>query len=135
VTGLDDSSSTFDLQAQAQSDRSASHIARRQRSWQRLLARAETSSFLRPSGTVLPIFTWLGYELFPLFPAPSRTRLTEKFDRLFAAISVSPLEMFSAFVEWLVLAQLLATLLGTERARAVASDTTVRAARKIVYRR
>jgi hypothetical protein len=53
----------------------------------------------------------------PLFPVLSRTRLDDKFRYLFAAVSISPLETFSYFVEWLVVAQLLENVLGAERIR------------------
>jgi hypothetical protein len=66
---------------------------------------------------VLLFYTWLAYQAFPLFPALSRTRLAEKFRVLFADASVSPLETFTYFVEWLVVAQLLESVLGSERTR------------------
>jgi len=83
----------------------------------RFLARAETSKFLHPSGAVLLFYTWLAYQTFPLFPALSRTRLTEQFRNLFAHVSASPLETFTYFVEWLVVALLLESVLGPERTR------------------
>ena len=81
----------------------------------RFLARAEKANFLHPSGAVLLFYTWLAYQAFPLFPALSRTRLAEKFRALFADASVSPIETFTYFVEWLVVAQLLESVLGRER--------------------
>ena len=81
------------------------------------LARAETAKFLYPSGAVLLFYTWFAYQMFPLFPALSRTKLAEKFHDLFAAVSVSPLETFTFFVEWLIVAQLLENVLGTDRTR------------------
>ena len=83
----------------------------------RFLARAEKAKFLHPSGAVLLFYTWLAYQVFPLFPALSRTRLTEKFRVLFTNLSVSPFEIFTYFVEWLVVAQLLESFLGVERTR------------------
>jgi VanZ family protein len=83
----------------------------------RFLARAETAKLLHPSGAVLLFYTWLAYQGFPLFPVLSRTRLDDKFRYLFAAVSISPLETFSYFVEWLVVAQLLENVLGVERTR------------------
>jgi VanZ family protein len=88
-----------------------------QRWLKRFLARVETAKFLHPSGAVLLFYTWLAYQGFPLFPVLSRTRLAEKFRGLFAAISVSPVEAFTYFVEWLVVAQLLESVLGEERTR------------------
>ena len=83
----------------------------------RFLAQAEKAKFLHPSGAVLLLYTWLAYQAFPLFPALSRTRLAEKFRALFADVSVSPIETFTFFVEWLVVAQLLESVLGAQRTR------------------
>jgi VanZ family protein len=83
----------------------------------RFLARAETNKLLHPSGAVLLFYTWLAYQLFPLFPALSRTRLAEKLSTLFAAASLSPLATFTYFVEWLVVAKLVETVLGGRRTR------------------
>ena len=47
----------------------------------------------------------------------SRTRLDDKVRYLLAAVSISPLQTFSYFVEWLVVAQLLENVPGVERAR------------------
>jgi glycopeptide antibiotics resistance protein/uncharacterized membrane protein YhdT len=81
----------------------------------RLLARTETSKLLHPSGAILLFYTWLAYQAFPLFPLLSRARLDAKLRAIFAAISVSPLETFTYFAEWLVAAQLLENVLGRER--------------------
>ena len=83
----------------------------------RFLARAETSKFLHPSGAMLLFYTWLAYQAFPLFPALSRTRLAEKFRVVFAQVSVTPIETFTYFVEWLIVAQLLEGVLGAKRTR------------------
>lgn len=88
-----------------------------QRWLERFLTRAQTSKFLHPSGAVLLFYTWLAYQAFPLFPALSRTKLAEKLHAVFAQVSASPLEIFTYFVEWLVVAQLLESVLGTERTR------------------
>ena len=88
-----------------------------QRWLERFLSRAQTSKFLHPSGAVLLFYTWLAYQAFPLFPALSRTSLTEKLHALFVHPSVSPLEIFTYFVEWLVVSQLLERVLGVERIR------------------
>jgi len=83
----------------------------------RFLAHAETSKFLHPSGAVLLFYTWLAYQAFPLFPALSRTRLAEKFRVVFAQVSVTPIDTFTYFVEWLIVAQLLESVLGAKRTR------------------
>jgi hypothetical protein len=66
---------------------------------------------------VLLFYTWIAYQTFLLFPALSRTQLREKLQNLFAGASISPLETFSYFVEWSVVAQLLESVLGAERTR------------------
>lgn len=88
-----------------------------QRWLERFLTRAQASKFLHPSGAVLLFYTWLAFQAFPLFPALSRTALTEKLHALFAYSSVSRLETLTYFVEWLVVGQLLETVLGIERTR------------------
>jgi VanZ family protein len=80
------------------------------------LVRAERAKLLYPSSAVLLLYTWLVYQGFPLFPVLSRTRLAEKFRDLFTG-SVSPLETFTYFVEWLIVAQLLESVLGAGRTR------------------
>src|ERR1035441_5079341 len=45
---------------------------------QRLLARRGTASPLRPSGALLLLACWLGYQLFPLFPVWGRTNLVNR---------------------------------------------------------
>ena len=81
----------------------------------RFLARVETAKLLHPSSALLLFYIWLGYQGFPLFPALSRTKLGEKLYILFAAVSISPLETFTYFVEWLIVARLLESVLGSER--------------------
>lgn len=81
------------------------------------VVRAERAKLLHPSGAILLFYTWLAFQAFPLFPVLSRTRLAEKSRDLFAVFSVSPLETFTYFVEWLVVAQLLESVLGAERTR------------------
>jgi len=83
----------------------------------RIVARAETAKFLHPSGSVLLIYTWLAYQVFPMYPALSRTRLFEKLHVLFGSVSLSPVDTFTYCVEWLVVAQLLSNALGSERTR------------------
>jgi hypothetical protein len=80
-------------------------------------ARAETAAFLRLSSTVLLFYIWLAYQGFPLLPELSRTRVVEKIRDLLAAVPVSPLETFTYFVEWLVVAELLESVLGAVRTR------------------
>ena len=81
------------------------------------ISRTQAASFLHPNGAVLLVYAWFAYQVFPLFPALSRTRLAEKLHVLFATASLSPLDTFTYFVEWLVLAQLLAAVVGKEKTR------------------
>ena len=81
------------------------------------VVRAERAKLLHPSGAMLLFYTWLTYQAFPLFPVLSRTRLGEKLQTLFASISISPIETFSYFVEWLIVARLLHCVLGPDRTR------------------
>jgi VanZ family protein len=88
-----------------------------QRWLKQTISRIETASSLHPSGAVLLVCAWLAYQVFPLFPTLSRTRLAEKLHGLFASVTLSPLDAITCFVEWLVLAQLLMAMLGTEGIR------------------
>ena len=81
------------------------------------VVRADRAKLLHPSGAMLLFYTWLGYQTFPLFPVLSVTRVAQKFGLFFADVSVTPLATFTYFVEWLVVAQLLETVLGAERRR------------------
>lgn len=88
-----------------------------QRWLERNISRTETASLLHPNGALLLAYAWLAYQVFPLFPALSRTRMAEKWHVLFATGSISALDTLTYFAEWLVLAQLLAAVLGTESTR------------------
>jgi VanZ family protein len=81
------------------------------------VVRTERAKLLHPSGAMLLFYTWLTYQAFPLSPVLSRTRLSEKLQTLFAAVSISPIETFSYFVEWLIVARLLQCVLGSDRTR------------------
>lgn len=85
--------------------------------WLEKWGNRESGRFLRLSSSIVLVYTWLAYQVFPFLPVPSRTRLTEKLDAVFAVHSVSRVEMVTTFVEWLVLAQLLASLIGSARVR------------------
>jgi VanZ family protein len=79
------------------------------------VVRADRAKLLHLSGAMLLFYTWVAYQTFPLFPVLSLTRLAEKFGELFADVSLSPLATFTYFVEWLVVAQLLESVLGIRR--------------------
>jgi VanZ family protein len=82
-------------------------------SLQRFMTRADTASFFRPSGTLLILYTWFAYQVFPLFPHLSRTGVSDKLHILWSAGSVTPVQTITYFIEWLVVARLLESLLGT----------------------
>jgi len=88
-----------------------------QRWLKQIVARAESARFFHPTGALLLAYTWLAYEVFPLFPSFSRTRLAGKLHVLFTNGSISPLDTFTNCVEWLVLAELLASVWGPVKLR------------------
>jgi VanZ family protein len=88
-----------------------------ERSLKQVLDRAERSGLLHPSGALFLCCTWLGYEVFPLFPSLSRTALREKLEGLFRTATILPVEMLTSFVEWLVVARLLQSVVGVRRSQ------------------
>jgi VanZ family protein len=80
---------------------------------QRFLAKQGTASLLRPSGALLLLSCWAGYQLFPLFPSWGRTRLFNKLAALAAASAISPVDTMVVFAEWLALACLLESIAKT----------------------
>jgi len=77
---------------------------------QRFLARQGTASLLRPSGALLLIACWLGYQLFPLFPVWGRTNLVNKLAAFKAVSAVAPVDTLVVFAEWLAAACLLESI-------------------------
>ena len=53
---------------------------------ERSVARTTKAGFLHPNGAILVAYVWLAYQVFPLFPSLSRTRLAEKLHGLFATV-------------------------------------------------
>lgn len=78
---------------------------------QRFLSRAE-AAVLRPSGAILLLSCWLGYQVFPLFPAWGRTSVLRKLAALGHQPAIQPAATFIVFAEWLAAACLLESLLG-----------------------
>src|ERR1039458_10568737 len=72
---------------------------RGEREW--LLARRGTASPLRPSGALLLLACWLGYQLFPLFPVWGRTNLVNRLAALKTGSAVSALDTLVVFEELL----------------------------------
>ena len=77
---------------------------------QRFLAAPGTASLLRPSGALLLLSCWLGYQLFPLFPVWGRTNVIHRLAALRADSAVSPVDTLVVFAEWLAVACLLDSL-------------------------
>ncbi len=69
------------------------------------------ASLLRPSGAVLLLACWLGYQVFPLFPAWGRTNLFRRIAALESASILSPVATLVVFAEWLAVACLLESIL------------------------
>jgi VanZ family protein len=77
---------------------------------QRFLARQETASLLRPSGALLLLACWLGYQIFPLFPVWGRTNVIHRLAALGGLSTVSPVDTLVVFAEWLAVACLLESI-------------------------
>jgi VanZ family protein len=82
-----------------------------QRALRRLLSTQPAATLLRPTGALLLLGCWLGYQLFPLFPAWGRTSLFRRLAALEHAGSISPVETLLVFAEWLAVACLLDSIL------------------------
>jgi VanZ family protein len=78
---------------------------------QNLLEGQGPASLLRPSGAVLLLSCWLGYQIFPLFPAWGRTNLFRRIAAMGPVSAISPAQTFLVFAEWLAAACLLESIL------------------------
>ena len=77
---------------------------------QRLLLGWGTASLMRPSGAMLLLSCWLGYQLFPLFPVWGRTNVINRLAALGAVSAVSPVDTLVVFAEWVAVACLLESI-------------------------
>ncbi|MGA2593014.1 MAG: VanZ family protein [Bryobacteraceae bacterium] len=84
---------------------------------QRILAGRAAASLLQPSGALLLLSCWLGYQVFPIFPSWGRTNLVRRLTALGPVSAVSPLDTLVVFAEWLTVACLLESLLKTKTSR------------------
>jgi len=82
--------------------------------WQRIAPR------LRPSGALLLLSCWLGYQIFPIFPSWGRTRLFAKIAAMHTLPAGWPAAAFVVFAEWLAVACLVEGILGAKATRAFA---------------
>jgi len=85
----------------------------------RTLSSRLTEDLTHPSGALLLVYCWLGWQVFPVFPTFSLFALRHKLAALAAAPSVSPLAFFSSLVQWLAVARLLEAITGRRRLRAI----------------
>jgi VanZ family protein len=76
---------------------------------QQLLEAEGAASLLRPSGALLLLSCWLGYQLFPLFPVWGRTNVLSRLAAMRSA-PVSAVDTLIVFAEWLAAACLLESL-------------------------
>ncbi len=83
---------------------------------QRLLAKQDAASLLRPSGALMLLGCWLGYQLFPLFPSWGRTHLIAKLHAMGPLSSVSPIDTLVVFAEWLAVACMIESMRKTKTA-------------------
>jgi VanZ family protein len=101
----------------------------------RVLERREAASLLHPSAALLLLCCWLGYQLFPLFPAFGRTGLAAKLAAMGPLSAISPDGTLLIFAEWLAVACLLDTLLEKSAGRPLALLLLVLPARLLIVSR
>jgi VanZ family protein len=77
---------------------------------QRFLAAQDAASLLRPSGALLLLSCWLGYQIFPLFPVWGRTNVMHRLAALRAADGVLSVDTLVVFAEWLAVACLVESI-------------------------
>lgn len=92
-------------------------------------------ALLRPSGALLLLSCWLGYQLFPLFPSWGRTRLLAKIAALGPVAAISPLETVMVLAEWLAVACLVESLLNGKSRNRLALLLLVLPARLLIASR
>ncbi|MEZ5854666.1 MAG: hypothetical protein R3D67_07925 [Hyphomicrobiaceae bacterium] len=70
-----------------------------------------------PSGSLLLVYVWLGYQLFPFFPVLSQAVVRWKIAAVLADPTLGLLALLVAFAEWLAVARLLEPILGQRALR------------------
>jgi VanZ family protein len=83
------------------------------RAFERLLSQHPASSLLRPTGGLLLLCCWLGYQVFPLFPSWGRTNLIRRIASLEHA-AISPSDTLVVFAEWIAVACLVESIFKTK---------------------
>ncbi|MGA2131080.1 MAG: VanZ family protein [Bryobacteraceae bacterium] len=89
------------------------------RAFDRLLSRDTASSLLRPTGALLLLCCWLGYQIFPLFPSWGRTNLMRRIAVLRHS-DLSSADTLIVIAEWLVVACLIESILAGRTNRLLA---------------
>jgi VanZ family protein len=80
----------------------------------RIWERTELRAVFRPSGALLLLCCWMGYQTFPIIPLLSHTQVLAKLSALWHVRSLSPVQTIGAMLDWLAVARLLElTGLGT----------------------
>jgi VanZ family protein len=87
---------------------------------QRVFEQEAAARLLHPSGALLLLCCWLGYQTFPLFPAWGRTRLAAKLAAMGPLASLSPVATLLVVAEWLAVACLLEGMLEKRVGRVLA---------------
>ncbi len=101
----------------------------------RITDRRETASLLHPSGALLLLCCWLGYQLFPMFPAFGRTKLAAKFAAIGPLSAISLPATLLIFAEWIAVACLLESLFEKTASRMLALLLLVLPARLLIVER
>jgi len=76
---------------------------------------AEAVGAFRLSGTMALLYLWVGYQLFPFFPALSQTALRAKLSLLMSSGTWQLRDFFEGFAGWLAVSALLESLAGPKR--------------------
>ena len=84
-----------------------------------LLSRRPAAALLRPSGALLLLACFVGYQVFPLFPSWGRASLIRKAGAL-AHSAFSPADALLGFAEWLTVACLVESVIKTKTSRVMA---------------
>ena len=77
---------------------------------QRILTGERAASLLRPTGALLLLACWLGYQIFPLFPVWGRTNILRRVAALGPIAATSWAGTLLVFAEWLAVALLLESI-------------------------
>jgi len=85
----------------------------------RLASRPALVAALRPSGALMLLSVWFASQTFPFFPVLSRTTVFAKMEGLWDAPFYPGPEAVAVVVDWLVVARLLESLVGTAYARRI----------------